>query len=246
MKSKNNKSNIIREALRECLYTKKENSKEAKLLIQKTLDIIRKESLILPLKQELQYHLNLNKQYKQYLAIIKSIKEEYLTNKNEVQGMCQELKDNFKEFAVIIDTFDNKVVLCNQEKEKIIKTNDEIVNLKNDNKRKLNINLKEIEEKNEIQRQKIEKINNKILQLKKQKDKENEEFLKKEKHEQKKFEKLKKNFEIMKNNLAHYIEENKKYELFNLEMLHDRAISNQILEKEDKEMYNNFYLIIYF
>lgn len=236
MKSKNNKSNKIREALRECLYTKKENSKEAKLLIQKTLDIIRKESLILPLKQELQYHLNLNKQYKQYLEIIKSIKEECFTNKNEVEGMCQQLKDNFKDFAVIIDEFDNKVVLFNQEKEKIIKTNDEIINLKNDNKRKLNINLKEIEEKNEIQRQKIEKLNNKILQLKKQKEKENEEFLKKEKNDQKKIEKLKKKYEIMKNNLEHYVEENKKYEIFNLEMLHDRALSNQIVEKEDKEM----------
>ena len=32
------------------------------------------------------------------------------------------------------------------------------------------------------------------------------------------------------------------YELFNLEMLHDREISNQILEKEDKEMYTIFYL----
>ena len=53
--------NAIREALRECLYIKKTNRKEGKLLIKKTLDIIRKKNNYLQLKKEWEYHSHIKK-----------------------------------------------------------------------------------------------------------------------------------------------------------------------------------------
>ena len=79
--------NAIREALRECLYIKKTNRKEGKLLIKKTLDIIRKKNIYLQLKKELEYHSNLNKEYKKWLEIIKERKVQTHKNKNEVEAM---------------------------------------------------------------------------------------------------------------------------------------------------------------
>lgn len=228
--------NRIREALRECLYIKKTNRKEGKLLIKKTLDIIRKENIYQQLKKELEYHSHLNKEYKKWLKVIKDRKAETHKNKNEVEAMCRDLKATYKEFAVIVDKYDNKVTICNQEKERIIKTNEDIIDIKNSEKTKLKGNLKQIEEKNEIQRKKIESLELKINKLKKQKDKENEEYLKKDKADRLKYEKLRRNFENLKYNLKHYTEENKKYEIFNLDLLTNATVSNQIVYKEDKEI----------
>ena len=228
--------NAIREALRECLYIKKTNRKEGKLLIKKTLDIIRKKNIYLQLKKELEYHSNLNKEYKKWLEIIKERKVQTHKNKNEVEAMCRDLKATYKEFAVIVDKYDDKVTICNQEKERIIKTNEDIIDIKNNEKAKLKGNLKQMEEKNEIQRKKIEALEAKLKKLKKQKDKENEEYLKKDKADRLKYEKLRRNFENLKYNLKHYTEENKKYEIFNIDLLTNATVSNQIVYQEDKEI----------
>ena len=204
--------NAIREALRECLYIKKTNRKEGKLLIKKTLDIIRKENIYLQLKKELEYHSNLNKENKKWLEIIKERKVQTHKNKNEVEAMCRDLKATYKEFAVIVDKYDDKVTICNQEKERIIKTNEDIIDIKNNEKTKLKGNLKQMEEKNEIQRKKIEALEAKLKKLKKQKDKENEEYLKKDKADR------------------------LKYEIFNIDLLTNATVSNQIVYQEDKEI----------
>ena len=249
METKTNKNKIktyekngkLRSIVLEILNNKKNNLTNTKKLIEKVHNLITKEDIILQLRKEYKYHERLRTNFNKYLEIISEIKDLCKKNKGEVQGLSDELRKNFKEDVNIIDKYEAKISLIKKEKEDIIKINDDIIDNKRTEAMKLNEKLIEIETKCLMQKEQIEEQKNKILELQQRKESEKQEFIKKENIQLKKIAKLKQNYYYLENRLKQLQEKYKKYyDIENQSIdLEDTSLANNIIIKEDKEIYLN-------
>ena len=128
----------LRSLLVEMLHTKKENTQRTKGLLTQVNKLITKESLIIQLRAEYKYIKLLNFYYKQYLTLIKNLKEKCLENKNGVKEFCDNLRKSGKGDTLIIDKYEEKINQLKKEKKEIIKTNEGIIKIKTDINIKLN------------------------------------------------------------------------------------------------------------
>ena len=249
METKQNKNKIktyekngkLRSLVLEILYNKKNNLTNTKKLIEKVHNLITKEDIILQLRKELKYHERLRSNFNNYLEIISEIKDLCKKNKGEVQSLSDELRKNFKEDVSIIDKYEAKINLIKKEKEEIIKINDEIIDNKRTEAMQLNEKLIELETKCLMQKEQIEEQKNKISELKQRKESEKNDFIKKENIQLKKIAKLKQNHYYLESRLKQLQEKYKKYyDIENQSIdLADTSIANNIIIKEDKEIYLN-------
>ena len=91
----NNKAKL-RSISSELLKVKNISSKAGKLLIKQTQELIRKENLYLQIKTELDYHNNLNKQYKMYLELLRTLTAEWKKVKMKLNTTPKNLSKNLK------------------------------------------------------------------------------------------------------------------------------------------------------
>jgi hypothetical protein len=235
------KNGKLRSLVLEILNNKKNNLTNTRKLIEQVHNLITKEDIILQLRLELKYHERLKTIFKNYLELISEIKDVCKKNKSEVQSLSDELRKNFHEDVKIIDKYEAKIALIKKEKEDIIKINDEIIDNKRTEAMKLNEKLIEIETKILMQKEQIEEQHKKISELQQRKESEKNEFIKKENIQLKKIAKLKQNHFYLESRLKHLQEKYKKfYDIENKSIdLEDSSLANNILVKEDREIYLN-------
>ena len=154
----------------------------------KLKDKITKETLILELRQELKYLIKFNAIYNNLLKKIIRLKEMVKENKDKVQQNTDSLKETFQDRFNIIDNYEKTMRLLNEEKKDIVKTNKEIIKMREMTKVKLAKDFNEIQIRNSEQREKIETLQNKIKELEYKKSHLNEELQKQMEKDEKKYE----------------------------------------------------------
>ena len=181
---------------------KRENSLSFKLK-----DKITKENLILELRQELKYHIKFNAIYNNLLTKIIHLKEIVKENKDKVQLKTDILKETFSDRFDVIDQYEKTIVLLGEEKKDIVKTNKDILKVKQNNNSKLIKEFNEIQEKNNKQREKIDSLQSNINTLEYKKSHLNEELQSQLEKEEKNYEQHLKLYKILYKKYQYFLDE---------------------------------------
>ena len=159
-----NESNI-RNMLASLLYMKKTNSKQSKEIIKKISSLTSKEKLYQSLRIELNYLKELNNYYKNYFKIVEEKRKEVEKNHRKVNRLLEQRKKSMNGFFEFSEGCDDQKISIQVDKEVIKNDNTKIIALKKKEQSKLKEQLKEIEDKTNSQKGKIEVIMNKVKEL---------------------------------------------------------------------------------
>ena len=205
-------------------------------LITKTYGLIEKENLYLSTKKEIKHLTTLNTQYNSYLSLMKTVTSKWSTNHRKAETMKDRLKEKFKAFSVIVDKYDNKLKVFNHEKEELIKVNEGIIKHKQEQQKKLNAQLNELNNKTKKQKSHIDTLVKRIKELNVYKEKEYKMLQQKEQNDKKDIERLKRKYMALKKKEEKYYDDNKKEDVYNMKLLKDEEYSQRMLHKENKEI----------
>ena len=181
-------------------------------LSKKVKKSICKENLVMELREELKYNKTFNIMYTKYLEDVIKLKNQVKLNRDKVIENCEKLKKEYADKFDIIDSYEKQIIKLQAERKNIIKTNDEIIFMKNNIQKKLNAEIKSLDEKTENQRTQIEKLKINIASLEDRKLHLNEEFEKQKKEEEKQYQKLKKEYKYMLKKRDYFQEAYDEYE----------------------------------
>ena len=124
-------------------YNLKTKSTAAKL-IKAQGNNIAKESVIISLRKDLDYHKNINKNYKIYKNYANDICNYYKQNFEEIFQYKSNLRDDLKDFIKLIDGYEEEIDNCKKDRKIMIKTSDDIIKYKINEKEKMGDRLKKI------------------------------------------------------------------------------------------------------
>ena len=172
---------------------------------------IAKETLILELRQELKYHIKFNAVYNNLLRRIIKLKEMVKENKDKVEENTNTLKETFKDRFKIIDQYEQTILLLDEEKVDINKTNKDIIKMRNDANLKLIKDFDDVQKKTVEQREKIEKLEKKIKDLEFKKINLDEDLKKQMEKDAKKYEEHIKLYKILVKKYRYYLDEYNSY-----------------------------------
>ena len=159
-----NESNI-RNMLASLLYMKKTNSKQSKEIIKKISSLASKEKLYQSLRIELNYLKELNNYYKSYFQVVEERRKEVEKNHRKVSRLLEQRKKSMNGFFEFSEGCDDQKISIQVDKEVIKNDNTKIIALKKKEQSKLKEQLKEIEDKTNTQKEKIEVIMKKVKEL---------------------------------------------------------------------------------
>lgn len=169
MEKKNQQTNTnesnIRNMLASLLYMKKTNSKQSKEIIKKISSLTSKEKLYQSLRIELNYLKELNNYYKSYFKIVEEKRKEVEKNHRKVNRLLEQRKKSMNGFFEFSEGCDDQKISIQVDKEVIKNDNTKIIALKKKEQSKLKEQLKEIEDKTNSQKGKIEVIMKKVKEL---------------------------------------------------------------------------------
>ena len=139
-------------------YNKKSKSTAAKL-IKEVHSKNAKESIILLLREDLQYHKKINKSYLLYKQYATDILNYYKQNYEEITKYKMDLRTDLQDFITVVERFEDQIKQYNKEREMMIKTNNDIIKYKNQEKEKLNARINILNNDLEKQKIKLDSIN---------------------------------------------------------------------------------------
>ena len=208
-------------------------------LSKKVKKNICKENLVMELREELKYNKTFNLMYSRYLEDVIKLKNQVKLNKDKVEENCEKLKKEYADKFAIIDSYEKQIIQLQSDRKNIIKTNDEILLMKNNQQKKLNAEIKSLDSKTEKQRTQIEKLKTNISSLEDRKLHLDEEFEKIKKDEEKQYQKLKKEYRYMLKKRDYFQEAYDEYEkipedLVKIDIkLEDHTNAKNALEEEN-------------
>ena len=218
------------------------NRKIENSLSEKLKDNIKKERLILELRQELKYHMKFNSIYNILLKNVIHLKELVKKNRDKVKINTDLFIETFKDRYNIIKQYEKTIVSLGEEKEEIKKTNEEIIKIKENIYSKLKKKFSEIQIKNNEQKEKIESLAFNIKDLEYKKSNLNEELQEKLLIEQKDYEKQLNLYKSLFNRYDYFMEEYNSFlktgdEMTKIDVkLNDDTNAKNSLIKEDLEI----------
>ena len=230
--------NKLKDLIIELLQTKK-NIKKSKNLLNQVHTVINKESIILQLRNEFNYIQKLNINYNKYLDTLKNLVKEITNNKNEIETLSHILREEYSDDIVIIDKYEKKIKMISMNTDEAKEINESIIKNKNNETKKWNSKLCEIESKISLNNKEIEKQNKIIKSYENKLQNEKKEFLKKEKEQLNRINKLKQKFNYYEKQIKIIEDKIKVYEQNNPIQkeveIENEDIANSLLKKEDKE-----------
>lgn len=234
----NNENGKLRKIIIDLLKTKKD-IKKSKGLISILSKKITKDKLIIQLKTEFNYIKNLNENYIKYINVVKKLTKEHKNNKKHVENLSNLLRTNFSDYIKIIDKYEYKIKMCKEDQKNIISINEGIIEMKRKYEKTLKEKLCQLENQIQEENKEISAQKNKIEKLKLQKINEKEEFLEKERFQNKQY-------EILKNKYKSFLKTenifNKKIKEFDISLnektieIENIDLANKMLEKENKNV----------
>ena len=214
-------------------------SKLPKTLSNKLNNKIIKEALILGLREEYQYNQKIQTILENYLTEIINLKNQVRKNKEEVELNCEKLKTEFKEKFIIVDNFEKRIELLNEEKKEIMRTNEEILSLKYEQNSLLKKEFDKVQEDANKQMDEIKQLKVKIEELTEIKANLNDELEKEQAIKEKQYKELIKEFILLTKKCEYYQIEYDKFDMFPEELikkninLYDNTYANDLITEEN-------------
>ena len=211
-------------------------------LLYKLKDKITKETLILELRQELNYLIESNVVYKDFLKKIIRLKDLVKENRDKLQNNTDSFKETYKDKFNIIEQFENSIVFLGKEKTVMIEANDEILKIKQGTNNKLIKEFNEIQARNNVQKEEINSLDYKIRELEYKKSTLHDDLIKQCENDKKNYENFLKKYQILVNTYKYLSNEYDSYaksgdEITKIDVkLDDESYAKTLLIKEDLEV----------
>lgn len=211
-------------------------------LLYKLKDKITKETLILELRQELNYYIESNVVYNDFLKKIIRLKDLVKENRDKLQNNTDSFKETYKDKFNIIEQFENSIVFLGKEKTVMIEANDEILKIKQGTNNKLIKEFNEIQARNNIQKEEINSLDYKIRELEYKKSTLHDDLIKQYETDKKNYENFLKKYQILVNTYKYLSNEYDSYaksgdEITKIDVkLDDESYAKTLLIKEDLEV----------
>ena len=148
---------------------------QASKLIKAQGNNIAKESIIISLRKDLNYHKNINKNYKIYKKYADEVCDYYKQNYEEIFQYKANLRYDLRDFVKLLDGYEDEIEKCKTDKEQMIKTSEQIIKFKKGEKEKMTERLRKIN--NDLEKQEV-KLNN-VTDLLNDYKSQNENYMKK-------------------------------------------------------------------
>ena len=211
-------------------------------LLYKLKDKITKETLILELRQELNYYIESNVVYNDFLKKIIRLKDLVKENRDKLQNNTDSFKETYKDKFNIIEQFENSIVFLVKEKTVMIEANDEILKIKQGTNNKLIKEFNEIQARNNVQKEEINSLDYKIRELEYKKSTLHDDLIKQYETDKKNYENFLKKYQILVNTYKYLSNEYDSYaksgdEITKIDVkLDDESYAKTLLIKEDLEV----------
>lgn len=211
-------------------------------LLYKLKDKITKETLILELRQELNYLIESNVVYKDFLKKIIRLKDLVKENRDKLKNNTDSFKETYKDKFNIIEQFENSIVFLGKEKTVMIEANDEILKIKQGTNNKLIKEFNEIQARNNVQKEEINSLDYKIRELEYKKSTLHDDLIKQYETDKKNYENFLKKYQILVNTYKYLSNEYDSYaksgdEITKIDVkLDDESYAKTLLIKEDLEV----------
>lgn len=218
------------------------SKKQENSLLYKLKDKITKETLILELRQELNYHIESNVVYNDFLKKIIRLKDLVKENRDKLQNNTDSFKETYKDKFNIIEQFENSIVFLGKEKTVMIEANDEILKIKQGTNNKLIKEFNEIQARNNVQKEEINSLDYKIRELEYKKSTLHDDLIKQYETDKKNYENFLKKYQILMNTYKYLSNEYDSYaksgdEITKIDVkLDDESYAKTLLIKEDLEV----------
>ena len=218
------------------------SKKQEDSLLYKLKDKITKETLILELRQELNYLIESNVVYNDFLKKIIHLKDLVKENRDKLQNNTDSFKETYKDKFNIIEQFENSIVFLGKEKTVMIEANDEILKIKQGTNNKLIKEFNEIQARNNIQKEEINSLDYKIRELEYKKSTLHDDLIKQYETDKKNYENFLKKYQILVNTYKYLSNEYDSYaksgdEITKIDVkLDDESYAKTLLIKEDLEV----------
>ena len=218
------------------------SKKQENSLLYKLKDKITKETLILELRQELNYHIESNIVYNDFLKKIIRLKDLVKENRDKLQNNTDSFKETYKDKFNIIEQFENSIVFLGKEKTVMIEANDEILKIKQGTNNKLIKEFNEIQARNNVQKEEINSLDYKIRELEYKKSTLHDDLIKQYETDKKNYENFLKKYQILVNTYKYLSNEYDSYaksgdEITKIDVkLDDESYAKTLLIKEDLEV----------
>lgn len=122
----------------------KYNEKYKLILLKATDNKIVKENIILSLKKDLAYHKEINKNFMEYKTYSDKIHSYYKDNYENILKYKTNLAEDLHDFVQIINKYEEKIDQYKKEKVQLIRTSEDIIKMKLNEREKLNERLQKI------------------------------------------------------------------------------------------------------
>jgi len=139
-------------------YTQNSKTTAAKLIKEENLKNA-KESVIISLREDLEYHKQVNKHYLLYKQYATDICNYYKQNFDEIFKFKSDLREDLSDFIKVVEGFEAQMKKYDKEKADMIRTNNDIIKYKNEENEKMNQKINKLNGDLEIQKNKLDKIN---------------------------------------------------------------------------------------
>ena len=218
------------------------SKKQEDSLLYKLKDKITKETLILELRQELNYLIESNVVYNDFLKKIIRLKDLVKENRDKLQNNTDSFKETYKDKFNIIEQFENSIVFLGKEKTVMIEANDEILKIKQGTNNKLTKEFNEIQARNNVQKEEINSLDYKIRELEYKKSTLHDDLIKQYETDKKNYENFLKKYQILVNTYKYLSNEYDSYaksgdEITKIDVkLDDESYAKTLLIKEDLEV----------
>ena len=244
-KDTNNIDKNIKRIQMEIDSYKKMNERQSKDLMKNVREKISKESLILSLQKDLEYHRNNNRNFREYKEYADRVVKDFETNRNKIIKYKEAMDIELKDFIEQCKEFENERKELLDEQEILIRSSEALIFQKKEEQNTLNNNLKKICRDISEQSKELEKVNSILLDLKTQIAKKNAQFEVDEKNNIDNYDELLSNFKTLQNRFKYFQDiENQKEKKKEDEDIKKRDIEKNELEvdlrvkdKEIKEEY---------
>ena len=186
--------------------TETSQEKQQKILIKKENIKIAKENLIMSLRKELKFQKLLNKNLLHFKEYADKNSNEYKKNYEDICKYRTQLHTDLSEFIALVNNYEKQKSEYSNEKDEIIKTNENILHYKNQEQNKMKNRLEQLNYDTQNQYTTLENLRKTLREYREQNDKyilsiENNEYA----HDQK-YEKLLKEYKRVENEYKYYFD----------------------------------------
>ena len=139
-------------------YNDKSKLTAAKLIKEENLKNA-KENIIISLREDLKYHKKVNRDYLLYKQYATDLSNYYKQNFDEIFKFKSDLREDLSDFIKVVEGYEEQIRKYNKEKDAMVKTNNDIMRYKNNEKEKLNETINKLNNDLDKQKNILDKIN---------------------------------------------------------------------------------------